>query len=150
MEQLINSLKTVWTAIAGEPITNDFRALTAGYHVLPSPVKRTKIVQTKPQDAYLENERTNTWAFNQTTADRHNDGSADALTAYDVDALKERQQWPSNSTNRKVRAKMKSLWHSGATDKEIATACGCSESLSEKVTAAFSAALSRQLGEGLD
>lgn len=147
MKNLINA---IWSAIAGPPITHDIRELTHGYHVLPSHVKRPKIAQTRPNDAYLENERTNTWGFNQTTADRRNDGSVEALTPYDVDALKDRQQWPANSTNRKIRAKMKSLWHSGATDKEIAASCGCSESLSEKVTAAFSAALSKQLGEGAD
>lgn len=146
MEQFFNGLKAAYNAIVGPPIETNIRILAHGYSALPLPAVRHKIAKEKPVDAFLENRDTNTWGFNQATADRHNEGSVDALTPYDVDALKDRNQWPANSTNRKVRAKMKSLWHSGATDKEIASACGCSESLVEKITAAFSAALSAQLG----
>lgn len=149
MEQFFASLKQVWSALAGPELTTDLGVNSKGLCALPMPKTMAKAPKVKVQDAYVLNHDTNTWGFNQTTADRHNDGSVDALTAYDIDALKQRNQWPSNSSNRKVRAKMKSLWHSGATDKEIATACGCSESLSEKITAAFSAALSQQLGEGV-
>lgn len=148
MGNIFIGLKSLFDAIVGPPVETNLRVLAHGYSALPLPAVRHKITKEKPVDAFLENRDTNTWGFNQATADRHNEGSVDALTAYDVDALKDRNQWPANGTNRKVRAKMKSLWHSGATDKEIAAASCCSESLVEKITAAFSAALSRQLGEG--
>ena len=136
---VINAIRQIYLAI--NPPIPALSEAAKGLCVLPPPVKMAKVAQKPRTDAFIISEDTNTWGFNETSAHRHFEGSTDSLTAYDVHCLKDRGQWPKSKANQNTRGRMKSLWHSGATIKEIGAATGMSESLVEKIIAAFPAAL---------
>lgn len=147
MEQFFAGLKTVWTAIAGEPITHDFKVLTAGYHVLPSPVNLRKAPkQGDKADSFIISEETLTFGFNKATAAlNQQDGSVPQITDFDFKYLQLNTQWPKKKANQALRFKLKELWHSGATASEAVAATGAGQSTVEKIYACFSAGLAEEI-----
>lgn len=147
MEQFFNSLKQVWSALAGPELTTDLGVNSRGLCALPMPKAMAKAPkQGDKADSFIISKETLTFGFNKATAAlNQQDGSVPNITDYDFKYLQLNTQWPKKKANQALRYKLKEHWHSGATVGEAITATGAGQSTVEKIYACFSAGLTEEI-----
>lgn len=147
MEQFFNSLKQVWSALAGPELTNDLGVNSRGLCALPMPKAMAKAPkQGDKADSFIISKETLTFGFNKATAAlNQQDGSVQNITDYDFKYLQLNTQWPKKKANQALRHKLKEHWHGGATVGEAMTATGAGQSTVEKIYACFSAGLAEEV-----
>ena len=143
---ILNEIRAIYRAI--NPPIPGLSEAAKGLCVLPPPVRLAKVKEAlPPPDIYVINEVTKSFGFHSATARNQFEGSVPEITNYDKQALIDRGQWPKKKQAQDVRSRMKRLWHDGATVSEIRAATSQSESLVEKIIAAFPAALEMEKQE---
>jgi len=121
--------------------------------VLPAPKERPKPPKRADvKDIFEIDPDRNEFGFHFATAQIQNAGSVSTLTGYDVDELKARGLWGTETTMRGKKnprgvetnmhnARAKAAWHTGGNADAISAAVGLGMSWAEKRAAAFGAAL---------
>lgn len=134
---MLNLFRSLFTPAPAPSLSE----LAQGTCALPDPPQAVKAPKAaKMQDAYLEREETNTWAFRQASARPTNEGSVASLTDSDVTALIDRGLWGGREVQ-DVNIRCKALWHDGKTVDEVGKILKRSTSWVEKRFGAFSSAL---------
>lgn len=146
-----NTVKRWWDMYFPETPTN-VAVLGSGLCVVPGPRVRVQVKAKEQQpDAVLIDKVTNTYTFRSNRATEVREGAVPGLTAYDIEALKDRELYGGNNRKGKAsnikNAHAKALWCDGCTVPEIASATGMGDSWVEKRVAAFGAALSLEMAE---
>lgn len=144
-------IEEIFTYLTGKYTLPNAAALC----VLPVPPKqKQRTPEQKPRTGmYVIDEEKNEFGWDDEASIRRDNGAVNYLTSGDIDALKERDLWTVNEKTKKGRAvieknrRAKKAWFDGKTKAECVALLNVSESWIEKRGAAFSAALSDEIGE---